>query len=305
MCVAITGASGLLGAALQASLRGDGHRVIRLVRRREAAEAVDALYWNPAEAQLDREGLENAQIDALVHLAGENIAARRWTESFKKRLLESRRDGTALLASALAALPAQNRPRVFVSASGSGFYGDTGTVVVDESAPAGRGTLSAICVAWEEAAQPAREAGIRVVHPRFGVVLSAKGGALAKMLLPFKLGVGGRLGPGSQFFPYVSLDDAVTALRWCMELGELEGPVNVVAPQTATNADLTRALGRALHRPTMLPVPAFALRLGLGSEMASQLLLEGQGVEPAKLRAAGFEWQHPTLEAALSAALAG
>jgi uncharacterized protein (TIGR01777 family) len=303
MCVAITGASGLLGTALQSSLRADGHRVLRYVRRREAAEAEDALYWNPDEGEIDAEGMGAAEVDVVVHLAGENIAAKRWSESFKSRLLESRRRGTALMAGALASLPEAQRPRVLISASGSGYYGDTGDQVVDESAPAGKGTLSAICVAWEEAARPAREAGIRVVHPRFGVVLSSKGGALAKMLLPFKLGVGGRLGPGSQYFPFVSLQDAVAAIRLCIDDPALEGPVNVVAPETATNDSFTRALGRALRRPTVIAVPGFALRLGLGSEMASQLLLEGQGVEPAKLRAAGFEWRHPHLEDAITAAL--
>ncbi|MCB9915072.1 MAG: TIGR01777 family protein [Planctomycetes bacterium] len=294
--ILVTGASGLIGSALVRRLRAEGHRVRPLVRRppREAAE----IAWDPAKGWLDPRELEGA--DAVVHLAGENIAGGRWTAERKRVLDESRRRGTGLLAATLAQL--EHPPAVLVSASAVGYYGDTGEEVVDERASSGAGFLPEVCRHWEAAAAPARDAGLRVVHPRIGVVLAADGGALAKMLTPFKLGLGGRLGSGRQWMSWISLDDVVSVLHAGVFDERLSGPVNAVAPTPVRNDEFTAVLGRVLGRPTVAPVPAFALRALVG-ELADELLLASLRVEPRALEQAGFAWEHATLEGALRAVL--
>jgi uncharacterized protein (TIGR01777 family) len=240
--------------------------------------------------------------DAVVHLAGENIAAGRWTESVKERIRKSRVDGTQLLSRALARL--KQPPRAVVQASAVGFYGNRGDESLTESSPRGQGFLPAVCVAWEAAAEPAEKQGIRVVFLRFGVILSRKGGALKKMLLPFRLGVGGVIGDGSQYMSWITLDDAVAAIQHALSTEGLRGPVNVVSPQPVTNRGFTRTLGRALGRPTVFPMPAFAARLAFG-EMADALLLSSQRVLPDRLLGSGYSFRHPDLEPALRHVLAG
>jgi uncharacterized protein (TIGR01777 family) len=294
--VAVTGATGLVGSALVRSLEADGHRVLRLVRARPAAGG-DSVYWDPAKGEIDAAGLEG--VDAVVHLAGENIA-QLWTAARKRRIRESRVRGTRLLAEALAGL--SRPPRVLVSGSAVGFYGNRGDERLEEDAPPGTGFLAGTAVEWEAAADPARARGIRVVHPRLGVVLSREGGALAKMLLPFRLGLGGRVGSGKQWFAWISEADVVGVLRWMMETETLSGPANTVAPGEVTSAEFTRTLGRVLGRPTLVPVPAAALRLAAG-EMGEETLLASQRAVPARLLRAGYRFRHPELEGALRAAL--
>jgi uncharacterized protein (TIGR01777 family) len=297
MKIAVSGASGLVGTALCAALAKDGDDVRRLVRH-AAPGLPDAIAWDPARGTIDAAALEG--LDAVVHLAGENIAGGRWTEEKKALIRSSRVNGTRLVAGTLATM--QRAPRVLVCASAIGFYGPHGDEPLDESAAPGHDFLATTCVEWEDAAAPARAAGVRVVHVRFGVVLSRHGGALAKMLTPFKLGLGGRLGSGRQWMSWVSIDDVVGAVRQTLHWARHEGPVNVVSPNAVTNAEFTKALGAALGRPTIFPMPAFAARLVFG-EMADALLLSGQRVVPAKLAAAGYEFRHPKLEGALRALL--
>ena len=292
MNVLLTGSSGLIGSALAPALSGDGHRVRRL--RRAASTAAGATSWNPADGAFAAGALDG--IDAVVHLAGENIAGGRWTAARKARIRDSRVDGTRRLSEALAAL--DTPPRVLVAASAIGFYGDRGDALLDESAAPGTGFLPEVSRSWEAAAAPAREAGIRVVHLRIGIVLSPAGGALAQMLLPFKLGVGGVLGSGDQYMSWIALDDVVGVVRHALVDESLSGPVNTVAPQAVTNREFTRTLGKVLRRPTILPAPAFALRVALG-EMADALLLASTRVDPAALRATTFEFRHPQLDGAL------
>ena len=298
MNVLLTGSSGLIGSALAPALSGDGHRVRRL--RRAASAAADATSWNPADGAFVAGALDG--IDAVVHLAGENIAGGRWTAARKARIRDSRVDGTRRLCEALAAL--DTPPRVLVAASAIGFYGDRGDALLDESAAPGTGFLPEVSRSWETAAAPARDAGIRVVHLRIGIVLSPAGGALAQMLLPFKLGVGGVLGSGDQYMSWIALDDVVGVVRHALADESLSGPVNTVAPQAVTNREFTRTLGQVLRRPTILPAPAFALRIALG-EMADALLLASTRVDPAALRATTFEFRHPQLDGALRHLLDG
>jgi uncharacterized protein len=296
MRVLISGAGGLVGIALQERLQQEGHQVGRLLRRGKPERALDAL-WNPTRQQIDPGCLE--RVDALIHLAGENIAARRWSTEQKQRILSSRVTGTEFLAKTLAAMA--NPPKVLLCASAIGYYGDRGADILTEESSPGRGFLSEVCVAWESASSSARHRGIRVAHMRFGVVLSGRGGALARMLLPFRLGFGGRIGSGAQFMSWIALSDAVDAIGFLLS-GDISGPVNLVSPNPVTNAHFTRSLGKALHRPTLFPVPAFALRLGLG-EMADELLLAGSRALPKRLLDAGFQFQYPDLESALHALL--
>lgn len=291
LTVAVSGASGLVGSALQRALAAQGHAVRRLVR--DGVEAEDAVRWKPLEGAVDVEGLEG--VDAVVHLAGESIA-QRWTEARKRRILESRVRGTSTLARALAGMP--RPPRALLCASAVGYYGDTGDIEVDESSPRGRGFLADVCEAWEAAADPARAAGVRVAHLRFGVVLSAEGGALAKLLPLFKAGLGGPVGSGDQYFPWVALDDVIGAIQHALTTPSVEGPLNVVAPEQVTSRGFAKALGAALHRPAVLPAPAFALKLAMG-QMADEALLAGQRVRPARLEAEGYTFRHPQLEGAL------
>lgn len=283
--VAMSGASGMLGRALTALLVTGGHTVVPLVRDGRAG----GIPWDIHAGELDPNSLEG--FDAVVHLAGSNIG-RRWTKSVKREALRSRVEGTRLLARTIGQL--ERPPSVFVSMSATGYYGH-GSTPVDEGDPAGSGFLAEICQRWEE---ESRVEGVRVVNPRMGVVLSPSGGALQKMQLPFSLGLGGRLGSGRQGFPWVSIEDAVGALYWMLLEPSLEGPVNVTGPELLDNAAFTKQLGHVLRRPTLLPAPAFALRLALG-EMADEALLNGVFVRPSALSASGYPFMHPTLEAAL------
>lgn len=290
--ILVTGASGLVGRALVSQLRAEGWVVRTLVRRPPTGP--DEFFWNPARGELDPSAL--AGVGAVVHLAGENIAAGRWTARRKAAIRDSRTGPTRLLAEACAAR--SDRPTVFISASATGLYGDRVDERLDESAASGSGFLAEVCQAWEAALTPATQAGIRTVALRTGVVLTRDGGALAKMLPAFRLGLGGRLGSGRQWFSWITLDDLVGVIRLALQQPLLHGPVNAVAPEAVTNAIFTATLGRVLRRPAGLPVPAFALRLLFG-EMADAALLAGARVEPRRLQASGYVFRHPQLEPAL------
>jgi uncharacterized protein (TIGR01777 family) len=298
MKILVSGASGLIGSVLLPCLSSRGHHAIPLVRTRAAAGQNDVC-WDPRAGRLDAEDIEG--FDAVVHLAGENIAGGRWTAGRKQRILESRAGGTRLLASTLSRLG--RPPGVLVSASAIGYYGDRGEeVLVEESAP-GRGFLPEVCAAWEEATSPAWERGIRVVILRIGIVLSKAGGALARMLLPFRMGIGGKIGSGDQYMSWISIDDLIGVICRSLEDDTLSGTINAVAPNPTTNGEFVRVLGRVLARPTIVPLPSFAARLLLG-QMANELLLAGARVSPARLIAAGYQFQYPDLETALRHILA-
>jgi uncharacterized protein (TIGR01777 family) len=286
--IAITGASGFVGTALSSFLRARGVRVRPLVR--PGKQANDSIAWDPLRGTVDVEALEG--LDALVHLAGDGVADGRWSEAKKARIRDSRVRGTALLSESIGIL--HQKPKVWVSGSAIGYYGDRGSDEVDESAPPGHDFLAEVVVAWEAAAKPAAELGVRVVHPRLGVVLDPRGGALHKMLLPFRAGMGGKLGSGSQQMSWVSLADTVRALAFMIDTPELQGPVNVTAPQPVSNAEFTRALGAALHRPTFFPVPGPLARLALG-ELADVALLGGVHALPRRLLASGFRFEDADL----------
>ncbi|MGH7508456.1 MAG: TIGR01777 family oxidoreductase [Gemmatimonadales bacterium] len=296
--VGITGASGLIGSALSRKLASNGHRVTPLVRRAAGAGEIS---WDPAQGRLNAKDLDG--LDALVNLAGENVGAR-WTRDRKMRIRESRVRGTRLLSEALART---GRPAVLISASAVGIYGNRGEEVLTENSPPGEARndfLAQVGREWEAAAEPARTAGARVVHTRFGVVLSPSGGALKKMLLPFRLGLGGRLGRGSQWMSWVSIDDAVGAIDHALQVDSLSGPVNITAPEPVRNRDFARTLGRILSRPTPFAVPAAALRLALG-EMAEATLLASARALPKRLLASGYRFQHEDLESGLRHVLQG
>ena len=303
MRILVTGASGLVGSALVPALAAAGHSVGRFVRLgpgRPPGTAADGdVEWDLATGHIDTARIEGA--DAVVHLAGANIAGERWTEAFKGRIRHSRIDGTRILAEALARL--DNPPRVLVQASAVGYYGDRGDEILSEASRHGEGFLPAVCVAWEAAAAPAAQRGVRVVFLRFGVILSTRGGALPKMLPAFRTGMAGVIGSGLQWMPWLSLDDAVGIVRHAIDNTALAGPVNAVAPEPVTNRVFTKTLGRALGRPTSMPLPAFAARLALG-EMADALLLSSARAIPERLRASGYTWRHPDLDGALRATLA-
>ncbi len=292
MKVALSGASGLIGSALAPFLGSKGHEVVRLVRRE--AQRADEMRWDPGRGEIDRGALEG--VDAVVHLSGESIAGGRWSAARKTRLRESRVATTQLLARTLASLT--RRPGVLVSASAMGFYGSHAEQWFTESSPAADDFLGRLSVDWEEAASPAAKAGIRVVHPRFGLVLSPAGGVLGKMLLPFRLGLGGVLGPGTQYMSWIAMDDALAALHHALVNEAVDGPVNLVSPEPVTNREFTKTLGRVLRRPTILPAPAFALRLVLG-EMADATLLSSTRVRPERLEQTDFTFRFPTIEGAL------
>ncbi|HZT60011.1 MAG TPA: TIGR01777 family oxidoreductase [Pyrinomonadaceae bacterium] len=301
MKVIVTGSTGLVGSALVRSLLADGDGVTRLVRggaQTFSAPGTKAVRWEPESGVVDAKELEGH--DAAVHLAGDPIADGRWTEEKKRRIVESRVKGTRLLAETLAGL--NEKPKVLVSASAIGFYGDRGREVLREESASGEDFLSEVCREWEKATLAASQAGIRVVHVRIGVVLSAKGGALAKLITPFKLGVGGKVGDGRQYMSWITLDDTVAVIRRAITDDSLRGPVNAVAPNPVTNEEFTKALGHALGRPTFLSMPAFAARLAFG-EMADALLLSSARVEPARLNEAGFKFSHPKIDEALSRVL--
>ena len=291
--VAVSGASGLVGAALVPFLTTGGHRVRRLVRARPQPDS-DTIVWDPQAGTIDTAAL--AGVSAVVHLAGESVAGGRWTDARKARIRDSRTRGTRLLCETLASL--SPRPATLVSASAIGYYGDRGAEQLDEQSTSGRGFLAEVCRQWEEATAPAVAAGIRVVHLRIGVVLSPAGGALATMLPPFQVGAGGRLGAGTQYMSWISIDDLLGTILHTLRTEGLRGPVNAVAPRPMSNAEFTRGLGRVLARPTFLPVPAAVLRLALG-EMAGEMLLGGACVRPARLLESGYRFRHPDLESAL------
>lgn len=293
MIIAVTGSTGLVGKALVAALEADGHLVRPLVRRTPRAEK-NEIGWDPAAGKID--AAELANVDAVVHLAGENIAAQRWSPSFKQRFLESRVGGTSLLCKSLAGLP--TRPSVLVSASATGYYGSRSDEAVDESSRPGTGFLADVCQQWEAATTPASDAGIRVVNLRIGVVLSRDGGALAKMLTPFRLGLGGVIASGRQYMSWIALEDMIRVIHFALSATALAGPVNATAPGAVTNREFTKTLGRVLGRPTLFPMPAFAARLAFG-EMAEDLLIGGVRVLPKALTAARFNFAYPDLESAL------
>ena len=290
MNVAITGASGLIGSILVPYLTTGGHTVKKLVRHTSSAK--DEIQWDP-NGKVDTKGLEG--IDAVVHLAGEGIA-QRWTPELKKRILESRSRGTRTLCEALAAL--ENPPKVLVTASAIGYYGDRGAELLTEDSAPGQGFLPDVCVEWEKATAAASERGIRVVNLRIGIVLHPRGGALSKMLLPFKAGVGGRMGSGQQYWSWVAMDDVIGAIHHALVNDTIQGPVNATAPNPVTNAEFTKTLARVLHRPAIFPVPAIAIRVALGG-MADELLLASGRVHPAKLIASQYEFRYPELTGAL------
>jgi uncharacterized protein (TIGR01777 family) len=298
--VAVTGSSGLLGSAIVPALRAHGHHAVRLVRR--AAAAPDEVSWDPAARTLDVEAL--GDVDAVVHLAGAGLGDHRWTAAYRQTIVSSRVDGTATIATALATLQRRDgKRRALLSGSAVGYYGDTGARQVDETAPPGHDFLADTCVRWEAAADPAREAGVRAVHLRSGIVLSRTGGALGAVLPLFRLGVGGRLGNGSQYVSWIALPDYLEAVLFLLQSEAVDGPVNLTAPAPVTNSEYTKAIGAALHRPTVLPVPGVALRLVVG-EFADAGLLVGQRVLPQRLRELGFRFAHPDIRSGIAAALA-
>ena len=293
MAVAITGASGLIGTALTASLNAEGTDVIRLVRR--PATAPDEVSWDPTKRTVDTAALAEKSITAVVHLAGAGVGDRRWNAEYRKLILSSRVDGTAAIAQCVAELPGNP---VLISGSAIGYYGDTGTAIVDESGPLGDTFLAHVVRDWEAAADPARRAGRRVACIRTGLVADSEGGAFGKMIPIFRKGIGGRIGSGKQWWSFISIADEVGAIKFCID-NDIEGPVNLVAPKPVTNAEATKALAALLDKPAVLPVPKFALRVALGG--FAQEVTMSQGVAPEVLTKAGFQWQHPTIEQALAA----
>jgi uncharacterized protein (TIGR01777 family) len=298
MNVLVSGASGLVGSALVSHLTARSYSVARLVRRKPVA-AESEIFWDPDGGRIDTASL--ARFDAVVHLAGANIASGRWTQGRKRGILGSRIHGTRLLSTALAAL--EKPPKVMVSTSAVGYYGSRGDEILREESSPGSGFLAEVCRRWEEAAVPAAGTGIRLVVLRMGMVLSATGGALRRMLPPFRLGAGGRIGAGNQFMSWIALDDLLEIIVFALKNPSLRGAVNSVAPEPVTNREFTRTLGKVLRRPAFLPVPASVIRLLFG-EMGEEVLLASTRVEPASLAAAGFEFRYGNLEAALRHVLA-
>jgi uncharacterized protein (TIGR01777 family) len=290
MRILVTGSSGLIGSALVPRLEHDGHHVTALRRGAQ---------WDPEGGRCDPAAV--AGCDAVVHLAGEGIAGRRWNDEHKRKVMESRRQGTRALAEALASL--DDRPSVLVSSSAVGYYGNRGDEKLTEDSAPGDDFLAEVCVAWEEATAPAAAAGIRVAKLRTGIVLAPNGGALQPVLPLFKLGLGGKLGSGRQYWSWITIDDVVGAIRHAIAFDAVDGPINVTAPQPVTNAEFTKTLARMLRRPSFLPVPKAALAVRFGKEMAEVMLLAGQRVLPAELEATGYEFRHADLEQGLGALL--
>lgn len=296
MKILISGSHGLVGSALATSLKSDGHEVFALVRHAPHSEF--EVEWYPDRGSLALSGMEG--MDAVFHLAGESIASGRWTEEKKQRIRDSRVKASTVLAEALGNL--KQPPKTLISASAIGYYGDRGDLIVTEGNAPGNDFLAGVCVEWENATESASKKGIRVIKARFGVILGTAGGALAKMLPPFRMGVGGRVGSGKQWMSWIALDDVVGGLRFALDNDSLTGPINFVAPNPVPNAEFTKTLGHVLSRPTLFPIPEFAVRLAFG-EMADALLLSSQRVAPERLKAAGYEFSQPTLEGALRTAL--
>ncbi|MEW6719195.1 MAG: TIGR01777 family oxidoreductase [Thermodesulfobacteriota bacterium] len=298
MRIAVTGAGGLVGSAVTRLLSGAGHEVVPLIRR-HPRPGEKAVRWNPETGEIDAAGLEG--FDAVIHLAGESIASGRWTAARKAAIRDSRVRGTALLCDAL--VSCARPPKTLIGASAVGYYGDGGDAPLTEESPRGNGFLADVCAAWEAAYAPAARKGIRVVTLRIGAVLSPDGGALAKMLPPFRLGLGGPLGSGKQYMSWIAIDDLAAVFLHALAREDLKGPVNAVAPRPVTNREMAEALGKALSRPAVLPVPAFALRLSMG-EMADELLLSGCRVVCRRLEETGFRFRFPEIGAALRHLLA-
>ena len=298
MKILVSGSHGLVGTALIQSLVTDGHEVVRLARRKLELGA-NEIEWHPDHDRIDASRLEG--LDAVIHLAGESIASGRWTDEKKRAIRDSRVKGTTLLSRTLAQLA--QPPSTFISASAIGYYGNRGDEVLSETSAPGKDFLSSVCVEWEEATRAASEKGIRTVNARFGIILDAKGGALGKMLTPFRMGIGGRVGDGKQWMSWIGLEDVVGGLKFLLQDATARGPVNLVAPNPVTNAEFTRTLGRVLSRPTLFPIPVFGARMAFG-EMADALLLSSQRVDPAVLEDKGFPFYWPTLEPALQHLLA-
>jgi len=288
MKIAIAGASGLIGSAFINSVEEDGAEVTRLVRSSPKAGEIE---WHPNQDAIEPGKLQG--FEAIVSLAGENVAEGRWTDEKKKKIHDSRVHGTHLISEAIAKL--EPKPRVFLCASATGIYGDRPDETLTEQSDSGGGFLAGVCREWEKATEPASQAGVRVVNLRFGPVLAAHGGMMEKMLTPFKMGLGGKIGSGKQYISWVSINDVVGAMRFALKEETIRGPLNVVSPNPVTNEEFTKALGEALSRPTMMAVPAFAARLAFG-EMADEMLLSSQRVMPKKLKDAGFQFEYPNLE---------
>ena len=293
MKLLISGSHGLVGKALLRSLEPKDHEIFRLVRHAPANDL--EVEWSPERYSIALARLEG--FDACIHLAGESIADGRWNEEKKRKIRESRVKGTKLLSDALANL--KRPPKTLISASAIGYYGNRGDEILDEGSAAGNDFLAGVCVEWENATSHARDQGVRVVNTRFGIILDSEGGALAKMLTPFRMGVGGRIGSGKQWMSWIALKDVIAGIEFALENETLKGPVNFVAPNPVRNAEFTKALGKALSRPTIFPIPAFGVRLAFG-EMADALLLSSQRVEPKKLSEASYAFKNSTLEQALT-----
>jgi hypothetical protein len=298
MKILISGASGLVGTHLIPTLKAKGHEVFRLVRK--TPQSADEIQWDAGKgfSESERVRLENFQ--SVVHLAGDNVASENWSEEKKRKIRDSRVIGTKVLVDALKTL--QSPPQILVSASATGFYGDRKDEILNEDSAKGVGFLSEVCAAWEAESIKAEQFGARVVMPRIGIVLTKDGGALEKMLTPFKFGVGGRIGSGSQWMSWIALEDLIRIIHFALENESLHGAVNAVAPNPVTNEEFTRIFGKVLHRPTILPVPEFAVKLMFG-EMGETLLLEGARVLPKRLTENGFEFEFANLEAAMKKAL--
>ena len=296
MRVLVSGSSGLIGSALVARLRTEGHDVVRLVRR--AASGRDEVRWDPTAGALDPADL--GLVDGIVHLAGEGIGEKRWSPQQKQRILDSRVKGTRLLAEVAAAL--DPKP-VFVCGSAVGYYGLRGDEILTEESSAGSGFLAELVQQWEAQTLAAEQAGIRTVHVRTGIIISPRGGAFGRLLPFLKLGIGGKLGRGDQWWSWISLEDEVRLLLHALTTPTLSGPVNATAPQPATNAEIVRVAGKVLGRPTVLPVPKFALSIAMGGELTEQVILAGQRALPKVAEASGFTFSHPDVESALRAVL--
>jgi hypothetical protein len=292
MKILVSGSHGLVGKALIASLTSDGHEIVCLVRSKPSGAA--EVEWDPNQGRIDAANLEG--LDAVVHLAGESIASSRWSDEKKRAIRESRVKGTALLSEALSKL--SRPPAVFLSASAIGYYGNRGDELLTEKSLPGNDFLADVCVEWENATKPAIEKGIRTVHARFGIILDAKEGALAKMLTPFRMGIGGRIGGGKQWMSWIAIEDVVNGLKFLIGDGTVSGPLNFTAPNPVTNAEFTKTLGRVLSKPTFFPVPEFGVKLAFG-EMGEALLLGSQRVKPDVLEQKGFGFTYPTLGSAL------
>jgi len=291
MKILVAGASGLVGSALIPALESDASEITRLVRSSPKANEIE---WHPNRGQIDSARLEG--FEAIINLAGESIAEGRWTDEKKRKIHDSRVNGTKLLSEAIAKLT--TKPRVFLCASATGIYGDRDDEILDETSDSGSGFLADVCREWDQATEAATKAGVRVVNLRFGPILAREGGMLGKMLTPFKMGMGGKVGSGKQYISWVAIDDVVGAMKLALADGSIHGPLNVVSPNPVTNEVFTRTLGEALSRPTVMSIPAFAARLAFG-EMADEMLLVSQRVAPKKLNSAGFHFEYPVLEVAL------